>query len=222
MDVTRIRRAAGAALLGALVLGGLVVAPAASAAITGSHITTPADPSFFVADEDAATQTFAISGTTTGGNPASDMVDVRCYYGGTSVRVVHNVALNADGSFSVPAANLNGSLDLTCRLRAVPAGTNPFDVTAFSGPAVGVGERGSSKLSGGPNTGKTYDYFFDAQQLTAAFDYVSVGSCGVYDGYLFDSTLALTTVTFWCNAGLFSGYGTGATRSSRTSCSTWS
>src|SRR5439155_14378938 len=91
VDVTRIRRAAGAALLGALVLGGLVVAPAASAAITGSHITTPADPSFFVADEDAATQTFAISGTTTGGNPASDMVDVRCYYGGTSVRVVHNV-----------------------------------------------------------------------------------------------------------------------------------
>ena len=202
MDVTRIRRAAGAALLGALVLGGLGVAPAASAAITGSHMTTPADPSFFVADEDAATQTFAISGTTTGGNPASDMVDVRCYYGGTSVRVVHNVALNADGSFSVPAANLNGSLDLTCRLRAVPAGTNPSDVTAFSGPAVGVGERGSSKLSGGPNTGKTYDYFFDAQQLTAAFDYVSLGNCGIDDGYLYDPTYANTTITFSCNAGL--------------------
>jgi len=202
VDVTRIRRAAGAALLGALVLGGLVVAPAASAAITGSHITTPSDPSFFVADEDAATQTFAISGTTTGGNPASDMVDVRCYYGGTSVRVVHNVALNADGSFSVPAANLNGSLDLTCRLRAVPAGTNPFAATAFSGPAVGVGERGSSKLSGGPNTGKTYDYFFDAQQLTAAFDYVSLGNCGIDDGYLYDPTYANTTITFSCNAGL--------------------
>ena len=45
--------------------------PAAHAAITGSQITTPSNPSFFVADEDAGTQTFAIAGTTTGGNPAT-------------------------------------------------------------------------------------------------------------------------------------------------------
>jgi len=95
-----------------------VVTPTAQAAITGSQITTPTDPSFLVADETAATQTFAISGTTSGGNPATDKVDVRCYYDGTSALVAKNVALGANRSFSVPAADLTKILDLTCRLRA--------------------------------------------------------------------------------------------------------
>jgi Divergent InlB B-repeat domain/PASTA domain len=202
MHVARVRLAAATALVGALVFGGLVVAPAAHAAITGSQITTPSDPAFFIADEDAATQTFAIAGTTSGGNPATDTVDVRCYFGASSVKVAGGVALSSSGAFSVPAANLNPALQLTCRLRAVPAGTTPSNVTAFSGPVVGVGERASSKVSGGPNSGKTYDYYFDAQQSTAAFDYASVGNCGLLDGYLYDAAFANTTVTFACNAGL--------------------
>ena len=67
---------------------------------------------------------------------------------------------------------------------------------------IGVGERESSKISGGPNDGKAYDYALDAQQLTAAFDYASLGSCGLHNGFLYDSTYANTTVTFACNAGL--------------------
>ena len=58
-------------------------------------------------------------------------------------------------------------------------------------------------VSGGPNDGKLVDYYIWAGQLSGAFDYVSVGDCGVYDGYLFDPTLAYTTTTFYCNAGLF-------------------
>src|SRR6185312_11721413 len=103
----------------------------------------------------------------------------------TSVKVKGNVPLNSNGSFSVAAADLNKLLDLTCQLRAVPAGTKPFDVTPFSGPVIGVGERGSSKISGGPNNEKAYDYVLDAQQLTAAFDYASLGSCGLHNGFLF-------------------------------------
>ena len=53
-----------------------------------------------------------------------------------------------------------------------------------------------------PNNGKAYDYTLDAQQQTAAFDYVSLGSCGLHDGFLYDPTYANTTVTFACNAGL--------------------
>jgi hypothetical protein len=75
-------------------------------------------------------------------------------------------------------------------------------VTPFSGPVIGVGDRESSKISGGPNAGKAYDYSFDAQQLTAAFDYASLGSCGLHNGFLYDSSYANTTVTFACNAGL--------------------
>jgi hypothetical protein len=209
----RIRLAAATVLAGALVVGGLIVTPAASAAITASTITTPSNPSFLIADRDASTQTFAISGTTTGGTPATDKIDVRCYYGGTYATVAGNVALASNGSFSLPSADLNTVRDRTCTLRAVPAGSSPSALTPYSGPVIDVGERDTYKVSGGPNDGKPYDYYIYAQQKTAAFDYVSVGSCGVYDGYLFDPTLALTTVTFWCNAGLFTGNGTGATRS---------
>ncbi|HEU5243877.1 MAG TPA: hypothetical protein VFU33_05700, partial [Gaiellaceae bacterium] len=166
------------------------------------QITTPSNPSFFVADEDGNVQTFTISGTTTGGNPANNLIDVRCYFGDTSVKVKGNVPLNPDGSFSVTAADLNKLLDLTCRLRAVPAGTKPADVTPFSGPVVGVGARETSRISGGPNNGKTYDYSLDAQQQTAAFDYASLGSCGLHNGFLYDPAYANTTVTFACNAGL--------------------
>ena len=199
---TWIRFVAATTLAGALVVGGLVDTPAASAAITASQITTPSNPSFFIADEDANSQTFAISGTTSGGNPSSNLVDVRCYSGETSVKVKGNVPLNPNGSFSVAAADLNKLLDLTCQLRAVPAGTKPPDVTPFSGPVIGVGERESSKITGGPNNGKAYDYTLDAQQLTAAFEYASLGSCGLHNGFLYDPTYTNTTVTFACNAGL--------------------
>ena len=204
MKLARVRLAAATALAGALVVGGLVMAPAAHAAITASHITTPSDPSFLIADEDASTQTFAISGTTTGGTPASDKVDVLCYYGVTWVIVASDVPLASDGSFSLPSASLNTVTDQTCRLRAVPAETSPTsDLTPYSGPLIGVGERDTTKLGTGPNAGLAYDYYLYASQMTAAFDYVSLGSCGIFDGYLYDSTYLPTTYTFFCNGGLF-------------------
>jgi len=196
-----IRLAAAAALAGVLVFGGLVATPAAHGAITVSHVRTPADPSFFMVTNNAATQTLAISGTTSGGNPATDMVDVRCYSGKTSVRLAHNVPLTSDGSFSV-SAKLDPVLQQTCRLRAVPANTTPADVTPYDGPVIGVGQDTGSAVSGGLNNGKVYDYALDVQQLTAAFDYVSLSGCGINDGFLYDSTLANTTVTYACNAGL--------------------
>ena len=204
--IGRTRLAAATVLAVALVVGCLAAAPAAPAAITASQITTPSNPSFFVADENGNLQTFTISGTTTGGN-ANNLVDVRCYFGGTSVKVKGNVPLNANGAFSVTAADLSKILDLTCQLRAVPAGTKPADLTPFSGPVIGVGDRESSKISGGTNNGKTYDYSLDAQQQTAAFDYASLGSCGLHNGFLYDSTYANTTVTFACNAGLMAADG---------------
>lgn len=205
MHYPSIRLAAGAALAGALIFGGFLGAPAARAAITGSQITTPSDPSFFVADHDQATQTFAIAGTTSGGDRASDEVVIRCYFGTTSVKLAGPVALNSDGTFAVLLANLNDVLDQTCRLRAVPAGTPPTDVTPYSGPLIGVGERTTSVVTGGPNNKTVYDYFFDAQQKTGAFDYASLGKCGLNDGYLYDQTLANTTITFACNAALLGG-----------------
>ncbi|HJU37917.1 MAG TPA: PASTA domain-containing protein [Gaiellaceae bacterium] len=203
------------ALAGALAVGGgLVDSPAAQAAIKGSQITTPSDPSFLIADGDAATQTFAVSGTTSGGNPATDRVDLRCYYDGKSALVAKSVALGSGGSFSVPAASLGKLLDHTCRLRAVPAGSSPSNLAPYAGPLVGVGERDSSAVGGGPNNGKLTDYYLYAAQQTAAFDYVSLGGCGIKGGYLLDPKFAVTTTTFFCNAGLFRGEAaTASTRS---------
>ncbi|HEX3453577.1 MAG TPA: hypothetical protein VHS03_03045, partial [Gaiellaceae bacterium] len=188
----------------ALVLGGFVATPAANAGITSSKITTPANPSFFIADQDAKTQTFAISGTTTGQNGIDDTVDVNCYWGGSFVTVARNVPLSPTGSFSIPNADLNQPIDRTCRLRAVPSGTNPSNLAPFAGPVIGVGQRGSEPVAGGPNTGKPTGYYVDAQQKTAAFDYNALGGCGLTDGYLYDATFAQTTTTFACDAALFS------------------
>jgi hypothetical protein len=188
-------------LAGTLVFGGLLASPAADAAITSSQITTPSNPSFFIADEDASSQTFAISGTTTGGT-TGDLVDVNCYFADTHMTVKKNVPVGSGGSFSVPAASLNNALDLTCRLLAVPAGANPSDLTPFTGPVIGVGERDSTKVGGGANDGKIFDYKLDAQQQTGAFDYASLGACGLSDGYLYDSTFRNTTITFACNSAL--------------------
>jgi PASTA domain-containing protein len=214
MQFLRLKGIAVAAVAAAAIVGSLVVTPAAGAAITATSITTPTDPSFFIADNDAASQTFAISGTTTGGT-TGDHVDVNCYRGTDVSTVAAGVAVNADGSFSVPSADMNGVFgqDAVCTLRAVPAGTTPSDLTPFAGPLIGVGERDSYVLSGGASDGTLFDYFIYAPQRSAAFDFLSLGSCGLCDGYLFDSTSAYTTTTYYANATLFGREGSPGTRS---------
>ncbi len=125
--------------------------PSASATISASQITAPANPSFFIADLDAASQTFAVSGATTGGG-GGDKVDAlllrREVREGQGER-----ALKLGRLFSAPTADLTKLLDLACQLKAVPAGSNPADLTPFSGPVGGVGDRQTAKVGGG--TGAT-------------------------------------------------------------------
>jgi hypothetical protein len=208
----RIRLGLVTAFAGALVVGGLVLAPAAHAAISGSHITTPSNPSFLIDDQDAGESTLAISGTTTGGNPSTDTVDILCYFAGISADLADDVPLAPDGSFSiaVPLLFLTGT---TCRLRAVPTGTTPSDPTPFSGPVVSVGLRQSFTVAGGPNAGRVTGYFLDAQQETGSYTYLSLGDCGLGESYLYDPTYAPTAVTFLCNASLLSGESPSPTRS---------
>jgi hypothetical protein len=178
----------------------LLFAGAAHAAITTSAITTPTDLSYFVADDDAGSSDFTISGTTSGGNPVSDKIDVRCYYGaGLSVLVRSGRSLNPDGSFSFTAP-LGSVDDHICTLRAIPASSFPSDLAPFTGPRVGTGERQTFTVAGGPNAGTVYDFYLWAQQQTAAFEYGSLGSCTLFAGHLFDASLNLTTDTFLCNA----------------------
>lgn len=201
-----------AAFAGALLVGSLAVTSTAGAAVTASTITTPKDRSYFIYTYDHP-NTFAISGTTTGGT-TGDHVDINCYYGTQSREVATNVAVSQDGSFSVPAADLStANVYSPCRLRAVPAGTTPADLSPYAGPRVNVGYDRTYRISAGPNDGRPYDFYTFGQQLAGGFDYLSLSSCGIDDGYLSDSTLALTTVTFWCNAALFNQEASPGTRS---------
>ena len=198
-SVSSSNRAMWAGLFAALFV--LAFAPAASAAITSSQITSPTSPSYGIYDEESP-NTIAVSGTTSGGNPATDKVNLDCFYGsGPKDKVLaEEVSLNPDGSFSVPVANLKNIDDQVCRLRAVPSGAIPADLSPFSGPLMATGERHeTSKIASGPNAGQPYDFYLHAQQQSAADDYASAGSCGLDDGYLFDSELNKSTTTFYCN-----------------------
>jgi PASTA domain len=180
----------------------LIVVPSAQGAITGSHVTQPTDPRYIVHDIDAG-NTLAVKGTTTGGNPAVDKVDLRCYQGPDHPILASNVPLDSAGKFSVPAADLNNIDYMLCRLRAVPHSALPANVTPFAGPLLGIDYRLTNKVGPGPNEDKPHDFYIWAQQLEGAFDYDSLAGCGIDDGYLFDSSLVLTTVTFYCNAWLW-------------------
>jgi hypothetical protein len=215
MNLARIRLAVATAFAGALVIGGLAASPTAPAAITATTITTPSNPTYFIADNAASSQNFTVSGTATGA-ASGDMVDINCYFDPSDLAqpatVAHNVPVT-NGSFSVTTANLGILEDGLCELRAVPAGTTPSSLTGFTGPTIGVGERDEVPVASGPNTGKNQDFYIYAQQGTGAFDYRSLGYCGLYDGFLYTG-LVNTTITFYCNAGLFSGTYTGPTPTS--------
>jgi hypothetical protein len=180
----------------------LLCAAPAGAAITGSAITSPTSPSFQLYDADAP-NTIAASGTTTGGNPMTDLVNLRCYYnsGGvlTSKPVAVNVPLDAGGGFAVTNGDLHGIEARVCRLRAIPAGSSPADLTPFAGPVIATGHSDTSRVTSGPNTGAFYNFYTLGQQLTAADDFLSIGSCGLCAGYLYDSNFDNTTFTFWAN-----------------------
>lgn len=211
--MTRFRARTGVFVAGGCVIATLVATSAAQSAkqaVTASSITKPKDLTYLVYNA-TAPNTFAVSGTSNG--TSGDHVDLRCYDGNGGSLVAGNVALGAGGSFSVPAAPLQLAKRFrVCNLRAVPAGTTPSPAP-FSGPRLLVGYAGRRNVSGGPNNGTLYDYDLFFQQLAGGGEYFSLSSCGIGDGYLLDSSDALSTTTWFCNATFFNENADQATRS---------
>jgi hypothetical protein len=176
--------------------------PQADATITTATIGTPASPTFKIYDQDSP-NTIAVMGTTDSSAPATDQVDLQCFFGPSSashLTLATGVSLNpVNGAFSVPTANLNPVKQQTCTLRAVPAGTIPVSLASFAGPVLATGSSRRLTLSSGPNSGTLTDYYTWGEQLTGGDDYDSYGSCGLCDGYLLNSNLSLTTTTFFGN-----------------------
>jgi hypothetical protein len=170
----------------------LWVVPSAGAAITASAVSAPADPTFGIY-EPANPSTITVTGTTTGA-AAGEKVDLRCYYGPNSALIAPDVTVTLD-TFS---AAIGPSTDTACRLRAVPAGTEPIALATFTGPVLAIGENRQFFTEGDVNEGMPYDFYLNGQQLTAADDYDSTGDCGLADGYLRDDEFEERS-TFFCN-----------------------
>ena len=67
-----------------------------------------------------------------------------------------------------------------CHLVVVPHGFSSSPGTSYSGPRVGFSEFGTSTISGGPNNGAAWDYYFDDATPTGSGQSNSIDSCGPY------------------------------------------
>lgn len=173
-------------------------ASSAAAAITSSQIVAPASPTFTTFDQNNP-NSIAVAGTTSGGNPAVDEVNLDCFAGSEDLHLASSVKLAPDGGFSVPAASLSTVANHVCRLRAVPTGATPADLAPFAGPLLGVGHRLVETIPSGPNAGKPSGFSVTDQQLSAADSFFSLGRCGLVSAGLFNASLERTTTTFGCN-----------------------
>jgi hypothetical protein len=193
-----------------VVLVTLVIAAPAQAQITGSTITTPADPHFALIDPDAATApTVSISGTATGSGSV-DIVCLRDHVGYGDV-FAGNVPVAADGTFAVadvPLISQNGvrhptSQEGTCRLLAWPAGTTPANRDAFSGPRLAISKIGRvTQPAGSANAGAVVDAYVLASGVGFSTLSRPLGRVGINDAAILDpATFKTATSSFYGSGG---------------------
>jgi hypothetical protein len=201
MSSVRLR---AAAVLGACALS-LAILPAASAsaAVTGSHITSPADPTYVFYDWETETlmleAEYTISGTTEG--TASGTVDIRCYSGTSSAPVALGVEVEHN-AFSYTTEFVPSQ---TCVLRAVPSGDvssyPPGTPHAFEGPRlVGAELEFEEDVAVTRNIG----YALSASTLSAYVQFSAPGECGLQSSKLYDpTTLEPSHELFACDGALY-------------------
>lgn len=189
----------------------VTVARADGNTITQTAITSPSDPAYFYDATAGAYGGITVAGTTNSTDPSSDEVDIDCYddngsqadsyeaydyndgeYDLTEYDIstlVTNVPLNADGSFSatIPySAVENSERDGECRLRAVPAGTQPSSaLSSYAGPRVLLAYLAPEYSNGDDSDGNDsveYSYELNAPQLGAVDTYYAASDpygCGL-------------------------------------------
>ena len=167
----------------------------AQAQVTSTSITAPADPRYALYDADAAQPaTIDVAGTAAGSGNVDVLCASRHAYGPDIRSVARNVPVAANGTFSVANAPLDevASVDSpfspgkTCRLHAVPAGTTPENLGAFTGPRLAVSKFARLRVPSDADDQPVYDSYVSAAGLRFSADALSFGSYGLYDNWILD------------------------------------
>ena len=177
------------------------MAAPASAAITASSITAPANPTELFYNGDTGSGNVTVTGTVTGTATEADLV---CYTVGDSsvTTVVNSIPVSSSGTFSV-GASLAPIAGFACRLAVVPHGTRPVATASggdpaavFAGPAISITDQFSHSSSG-----NLFGYYILAGTLPWSFALQSVGECPVHASYSTDTSQLGSFSVFGLDSG---------------------
>ncbi len=195
----------GVLLAGVLSLLALIGGPAvsASATVTASNITSPADPAYVLYDTSTQSPTsviLTVKGTTTG----EGKVDLRCYYG-KAVGSYHTLAEGVEpvaNAFSVEVKAESLRIG-PCVLRAVPSGDKeahePGSASPFQGPRLIGSEFGYFTAAS-----SNYGYELEVDTLSSSLSIESAGDCGLdYSNLFAPASLAESDHLFDCAGALY-------------------
>ena len=178
-------RLIGRSLVIAAVLTGAFAAPA-SATVSHTQVTSPTGVTFYDPDLDGPPAPLTISGTVTSDAPATDTLRISCFkdHGDDGdAGLANNVPITGGNQFSA-------QIDLTqipyrnCLPAATPSNIFfPGDLSDWEAPAmISVGGHRASRIGGGVNDGKLYDYYQASAPPSAQWDVNSAGDTS--DGFL--------------------------------------
>ena len=178
----------------------LLQAAPASAVVTQTNVTAPANPTMVNSDLSIPSIPLNVSGTAIAG--PGDTVDIWCAIGadGTDGFDIETGVPVTGGSFSAVVDQQDFDYYI-CRLIAVPAGaTGPFDLSTFSGPVVGNGSFQRLTVASGANVGQLYDYTQNSSSPAGYWSVESAGRCYLQESYPVDpSTLDYDDLIWGCS-----------------------
>jgi Glucodextranase, domain B len=180
-----------------MVLGsGACAAAAAATPITASNITSPSDSAELFYSGDNGSGSLEVTGTVSpaGAGPTADLY---CYTSAdTAATEVASGIDVSSGQFGLDVS-LSPVAGQACRLRLVPAGTEPTGGGAgpFQGPRISVSDQFSHSTNG-----NLYGYYILSGILPWSFAFDSAGDCPILSSFATDP---LTLYSF----SLFAGNG---------------
>jgi hypothetical protein len=184
-------------------LSALVFAGPASAAFTATQVTTPANLSHPLSNQDSASATLHIAGTATG---TGTTVDIVCVFPQGGASVLQNTVDASSGAFSadIPVSNVPSQ---PCVIRALPPGVDvatqaPNQSTPWGGSIILPGYRQTRHL--GNDTTPVWDVQLGNTKSGGVWNYDSAGACLISSSQLLDAaTFDLSDSAFYCNATFF-------------------